>query len=59
MTTWTPKTRQSETWARVVTEQHSRVFDPDVFDHDPIFDTGTPAGLWAERTRQPETWTPV
>jgi hypothetical protein len=55
MTTWVPKAQQSETWTATV--QETRVFDPAVFDNNPIFDTGSPAGLWAARSEQPETWT--
>jgi hypothetical protein len=54
MTTWTPKTKQDETWAEEA--GLVRVFDPHVFDHLPIFDTGRASGTWVERTRQPELW---
>lgn len=55
MTTWTPKTQQSETWTAHVRE--ARVFDPDVFDRRPIFDTGFTAGIWDAKTEQQEVWT--
>lgn len=54
MTIWTPKTQQAETW-RV---EGKRVFDPAVFNHKPIFDTWSTAGLeWNARAKQAETWT--
>jgi len=56
MTTWTPKTQQAETWTDFT--QPVRVFDPAVFDRNPIFDTGFSAGLWDAKTIQAETWTP-
>lgn len=55
--TWTPVTPQSETWT-----EHAiavRVFDPHVFDRNPIFDTGSNAGLWNEQAPQDEVWTPA
>jgi hypothetical protein len=55
MTTWTPKTQQSETWTAET--KAVRVFDPDVFDRNPIFDTGSSAGLWDAKTEQQEVWT--
>lgn len=56
MTTWTPITKQDETWTAQV--QAVRVFDPYVFDRDPIFDTGSSlAGIWTARTEQSEVWT--
>lgn len=55
MTTWTPATQQSETWTDIVFA--TRVFDPAVFDNNPIFDTGSPAGVYTERAKQAETWT--
>lgn len=54
---WTPKTQQAETWTDM--NQQTRVFDPAVFDNNPIFDTGSPAGIWTLRTKQPEVWTQV
>ena len=54
--TWTPKTQQSETWTAAETVL-VRVFDPDVFDRNPIFDTGSSAGLWDAKTEQQEVWT--
>lgn len=54
--TWTPVVQQGETWAPFVLE--TRVFDPTVFDNNPIFDTGSPAGVWSARTAQAEVWTP-
>jgi hypothetical protein len=53
--TWTPKTEQAETWT--ATTRPARVFDPDVFDRNPVFDTGFSAGLWEEKVIQAETWT--
>jgi hypothetical protein len=55
LTTWTPKAQQAETW----TEQNQavRVFDPFVFDRNPIFDTGESAGVWDAKSIQSETWT--
>jgi hypothetical protein len=55
LTTWTPATSQSETWTAI--EFATRVFDPAVFDNNPIFDTGSAAGVWAQRTEQSEVWT--
>lgn len=55
MTTWTPVTKQSETWTSEA--RAPRVFDPAVFDNTPIFDTGSPAGVWAVKTQQSEMWT--
>lgn len=55
MTTWTPATSQTETWT--ATAVLVRVFDPAVFDNNPIFDTGNTAGLWTARSEQTETWT--
>ena len=57
MTPWTPVTPQSETWT--ATTQPVRVFDPDVFDRNPIFDTGFSAGLWDASSEQQEVWTPA
>lgn len=54
--TWTPKTQQSETWTSAGADA-VRVFDPAVFDRNPVFDTGTLAGSWTARTEQSETWT--
>lgn len=57
MTTWTPKSKQVEVW----TEENFpvRIFDPLVFDPSPIYDTGSPAGVWREKPRQSEVWTLV
>jgi len=55
MMTWTPKTQQSETWAAETVAV--RVFDPHVFDRAPVFDTGSVAGIWDDKTIQAETWT--
>lgn len=55
MTTWTPKTQQSETWTAET--QQTRVFDPYVFDRRPIFDTGETGGIWDAKTTQSEVWT--
>jgi hypothetical protein len=55
MTTWTPKTQQSETWTAET--QAVRVFDPFVFDRRPIFDTGETGGIWDGKTIQSEIWT--
>lgn len=52
--TWTPVTKQSESWTSLA---DPRVFDPDVFDNNPIFDTGSATGVWTARTQQSETWT--
>jgi len=56
MTTWTPATSQAEAWtaAEMVVV---RVFDPDVFDRNPIFDTGSSAGIWDAKAEQQEVWT--
>lgn len=56
MTTWTPKTKQGETWTSEAPDT-TRVFDPFVFDRLPIFDTGSTAGIWDDRVSQVETWT--
>lgn len=56
MTTWTPKTKEVETWTSEA--QGTRVFDPAVFDNSPIFDTGEAGGYWAPRAKELETWTP-
>lgn len=55
MTTWTPKTQQSETWTSE--DPLPRVFDPYVFDRAPVFDTGGTAGIWDAKTEQQEVWT--
>lgn len=52
---WLPAAAQVETWAAI--QRPPRVFDPDVFDNNPIFDTGTKAGTWDEKSKQPEVWT--
>lgn len=59
MTTWTPKAKQAETWTEEFVLLRSRVFDPYVFDNSPIFDTGTPAGVWDAKSRQSEVWMAV
>lgn len=56
MTTWTPKTQQAETWTG---EETIRVFDPNVFDNTPIFDTFPASGAWVAKTKQAETWAEV
>jgi hypothetical protein len=55
MTIWTPKTEQVETWSEQAPAV--RVFDPNVFDLSPTFDTGSPSGLWTTNTEQQEVWT--
>lgn len=55
--TWTPSAQQVETWSAET--QPIRVFDPAVFDPDPIFDTGSSSGIWNERPKQAEVWTPI
>lgn len=55
MTTWTPVTKQSETWAEKLLP--TRGFDPAGFDNTPRFDTGSTAGVWAPKAKQSETWT--
>lgn len=55
MTTWTPKTKQAEAWT--AENFPTRVFDPYVFDRNPIFDTGSVEGIWDAKTKQAETWT--
>lgn len=57
MTTWMPKSKQIETWNAEAPPV--RVFDPAVFDNDPIFDTGSIAGIWNEKSRQAEVWTSI
>lgn len=54
--TWTPKPKQSETWT--TDPQTIRVFDSDVFENAPIFDTYH-AGVWHDKTNPSEVWTPV
>lgn len=56
MTTWTPKTQESEAWT--ATAARVFVFDPNVFDRHPTFDTLT-AGLWTEKSEDAEVWTPA
>lgn len=56
MTTWTEKTKQSETWTADTARPH--VFDPAVFAPNPVFDTYK-AGLWTDKAEQSETWTVV
>lgn len=58
MTTWTPRTKQVETWTSEA-QTATRVFDPAVFDNSPIFDTGQAGGYWNPRALQDEVWTPV
>lgn len=53
---WVSASAQSETWAADTDRVH--VFDPAVFAPNPVFDTYK-AGLWADKTEQPETWTVV
>lgn len=53
MTTWTPATKQAETWSDEAT---IRAFDAQ-FSNAPDFDTGSAAGIWAVKTKQVETWT--
>jgi len=55
MTTWTPKTEQSETWTEE--NQNLRTFSPYTFSRRPVFDTGPTSGVWDARTQQAETWT--
>lgn len=54
MTTWTPITKQDETWTAQT--QAVRAFDPYGFDNAPRFDTGPASGVWTPRTEQPEVW---
>jgi len=55
MTTWTPKTENSNSWtAESIAE---RVFDPFVFDRLPTFDTGTTGGIWDEKSQPTSSWT--
>lgn len=56
MTTWTPKTQQAEVWTAA--DVTTGVFDPAVFDNDPVFDTARRAGgAWVVKTKQAEVWT--
>ncbi len=55
MTTWTPKTKQPETWT-VETVTGVRAYDPAGFSNSPDFDTRA-AGVWSARSRLDETWT--
>jgi hypothetical protein len=55
--TWTPKTEQSETWT-AQPGRVARLFDPYIFDRA-IFDTGTTAGVWDDKSEQAEVWTPA
>jgi hypothetical protein len=57
MTTWTPKTQQAETWTAAEADQ--RIFSPLIFDRKPVFSTGSSGGVWDEKTKQPEIWTPA
>jgi hypothetical protein len=59
MTTWTPKTKQSETWTAISTENRPRVFSPLVFAAWPVFATGVLSDFWTDKTAQSETWTPA
>jgi len=52
---WTPVTKQSETWASE--DPGLRPFDPYGFSNTPDFDTGAASGVWAVKTEQAETWT--
>ena len=47
--------RLVETWTSQDPAAPLIVFAPNVFDLDPIFDTG-PAGIWSAQTEQSETW---
>lgn len=55
MTTWTPASKQSETWTANV--RGTRAFDPAGFDNSPRFDTGQAGGYWPPKTKQDEVWT--
>lgn len=57
MTTWTEKTQQAEVW--VSEDPPMRAFDPAAFENNPVFDTGSPAGVYTERSKQSETWTEI
>ena len=52
--TWTNNTAQSETWTD--NDPPLRVFDANVFDPTPTFDTGPASGYWTAATEQAETW---
>lgn len=54
MTTWTEAGEEQEAWTDRATPV--RIFDPFVFDNAPIFDTGSPAGVWRTREIQSEQW---
>ena len=54
--TWTPIISQQETWTTETLP--ARVFDPAIFDNDPIFDTGSVSGIWNSQANQTEVWTP-
>jgi hypothetical protein len=64
MTTWTPKTQQSETWTSEAPALH--VFSTLVFSHaysgsQRVFALGSANGgteVWDAKTKQAETWTP-
>lgn len=56
MTTWTPKTQQSETWAAVTRPVPGYGFAPG-FAARPAFAIASTSGLYTENTKQPETWT--
>lgn len=58
MTTWTPVTKQSETWTEPAAHR-PRIFSPLVFAAWPVFATGVLSDFWTEKTEQAETWTPV
>jgi len=51
---WDDTSQQVEIWS---SQDLVRVFDANVFENNPIFDTGTSSGVWTERTKQPEVWT--
>jgi hypothetical protein len=52
---WDDATTDVEIWTAETLAD--RVFDPTIFALDPIYDTGTVAGIWTERTKQAEVWT--
>jgi hypothetical protein len=55
VTVWAPAVQQAEAWTSEAPAL--RVFDPSVFDHAPIFDTGSTAGIWGASLQQQEAWT--
>ena len=59
MTTWTPATKQSETWTSE--DPARRVFSPVVFSHATynglsVFSLGSAAGIYERPAIQVETW---